>query len=77
MVYLIKLHPDYPYAFYENGGWYCPDPKAIPMLDYFTKEVRKAHPEYSEEEMVRAVAASIVGCEFIWARPVSSFAVAN
>ena len=70
MFYHIQLHPEGPDAIYDRGAWYCPDPAAMPMLDYFTKEVWKAHPEYSEEEMVRAVVATIVGCEFIMARPV-------
>ena len=68
MFYQIKL-PGGPHTFYSKNGWYCPDPKAIPMLNYFTKEVMLAHPAYSEEEMVRAVAATIAGCEFIAAQP--------
>jgi len=69
MFYHIKLHPKGPHALYIDGRWTCPDPPAIPMLEYFTKEVKKARPACSEEEMVRAVAASIVGCEFIMGRP--------
>jgi len=65
-----KRHPEYSEELVRavearpDGRW-LPKPDVLAALNYFTKDIRKRHPEYSDEEMVRAVVATIAGCEFV------------
>jgi len=69
MYYHIKLHPEAA-RFLRSRRVVLSDPAAMPMLDYFTRKCGKRISSIRRNKWWRAVVATIVGCEFIMARPV-------
>lgn len=68
--------PDGTPAIYD-GKWHCSDPKAIPMLEYFTGEVLKEEYDTTafpnrHASIAELVAAKIIGAKLVRYDPVKS-----
>ena len=64
MAAIIKL-PSGIYATIIRGQWFCPDPHAMPMLEYFAEEAIQRRKATTDDEIAQGVVEMIVGARFI------------
>ncbi len=61
--------PDGTPAMIEDGVWYFPDPRAIPVLEYFTERIVGEAVTNYDSEVAREVVTMMVGARFIYSDP--------
>ena len=68
MAAILQL-PNGTFGICSYGKWYSPDPKAAPMLEYFSRYVTGDVYTNPDSAHAREVAKMIVGARFIYSDP--------
>ena len=61
--------PDGTPATIHSRTWSCPDPEALPVLDYFARRIGSRVYEHIEDTVARGVVAILVGARFVDSDP--------